>query len=176
MRNFGLLVVFPRLDQRGPPIVAQVDAAAGRMVEARSSNLPAAYQRHHESVRQRPQLFRKVERERGPPCPWAMEESHLEIETDALQRTSAFGHHQPVAEAQHRVDGVPRRSPCSCRESELGVRHHLLHRPKVNPGGVSLDTPDMVACRRVRQTRDPLPDPFAAVGEPLAARRILLVT
>ena len=53
MRDFSFLVVLPRPDQGGSRIVAQVDAAARCVVEARGSNLPPAYQRHHKPVRQR---------------------------------------------------------------------------------------------------------------------------
>ena len=54
--------------------------------------------------------------------------------------------------------------------------NNLRHRPKVNPGCVSLDTPQMITCRCALQTCDPLPDLFATVGEPLAPRHVFLVS
>ena len=105
-----------------------------------------------------------------------MEEPHLVVEADALERSGAFGHHQPVAEAQHRIDGISRRASRSRRELELGRRHDLFQRPEVNSGGVPFDTAYVVARHRVNQPRDPLPNLFATVGEALAAYRVLLVT
>ena len=44
MRQFGFLVVFPRLDESGSSVVAQVDAAARRVLEALGSDLAATYE------------------------------------------------------------------------------------------------------------------------------------
>ena len=140
MRNFGFLVVFPRLDKSGSRSVTQVDAAARRVVEACRSNLPAAYQRHHKPIRQRAQFFCEVERKRGPAGPRAMEESHLVVETDALQRTGAFGHHHRVAQAQHRVDRVSWWPPRSRRELQFGRCHDLRQCPEANPRGIPFDS------------------------------------
>ncbi len=176
MRSFRFLVFFPRLDQCGSGVVVQVNAAARRVIEVCGSDLSAAYQRHHEPIRQCPQLFRQIECEGGPAGPRAVEEPHLVVETDTLQRTTALGHQQPVAVAQHRVDGVARRSPRPRRESQLGRRHGLLHRPEVNPGCIPFDAAHGVARHRISQSRNSLPDLLAPVGESLACRRIPFVT
>ena len=46
----------------------------------------------------------------------------------------------------------------------------------MNPGRVPFDTADVVARRRVHQSRDSLPNLLAALGEALASLRVLLVT
>ena len=50
MRQFGFLVVFPRLDESGSSVVAQVDAAARRVLEALGSDLAATYECHDKAV------------------------------------------------------------------------------------------------------------------------------
>ena len=153
MRNFSFLVLFPRLDESGSRVVAQIDTAAGRVFEACGSDLPSPYQRHDEPVRQRAQLFRQVERKGGSASPRAVKETHLIVQTDALQRTRTLGHHQSVAEAQHCIDRVSRRSARSCREPQLGCRHDLLQRPEVDPGGIPFDTAYVVARHRIHEPR-----------------------
>ena len=53
MWKLRFLVIFPRLDQSGSRVVTQVDPTTGSVVETSGSDLTSAYQRHHESIRQR---------------------------------------------------------------------------------------------------------------------------
>ncbi len=92
MMDLGFLVRFPFLDQTCSAIVAQVDPASRHVNETVGRDLPAANQRHDESVAQRAQFLSKVEGERRPAGARAMEESHLEIQANALCCTDALRH------------------------------------------------------------------------------------
>ena len=149
VRNFGFLVLFPRLDEHGSRVVSQVDAATRSVFEVLRPHLPTTYQRNDEPVRQRAKFFSQIQRKGGATRSRAMKEPHLVIESDALQRTCALGHDEPIAKAQHCINGVSRRSPRSRREPHLRLRQHLFKRTEVNPGGVPFDAAYMVARHRI---------------------------
>ena len=62
MANLRFLVLLPCLDQPCSSAVAEIHAAAGRVVEVPRADLPAADERHNEPIRQCTELFSKVER------------------------------------------------------------------------------------------------------------------
>ena len=60
------LMGFPRFDQIGPCLVAQVHSATGHPHETVGSYLSATNQRHNKTVGQRPQFLGKIKRKRRP--------------------------------------------------------------------------------------------------------------
>lgn len=122
MMSLHFLVSFPCLDQARSSLIAQVDSTPWHPHETVPTYLPAANQRHHEPIRQRTQFFRKIQGQRRPTGTRAMKEPHLVIQTDTFQGTDELRHQQPVAESEHGVDGITRRSLVAHREAEIALR------------------------------------------------------
>ena len=169
------LVAFPRFDQAGSSLIAQVDPPSRHAHETVRAYLSAANQGHDEPVCQRPQLFGKVKGKRRPAGTRAMKESHLVVQADALYRADELRHQQTVAEPEHGVDRIAGRPSCPCREPEIARRYSLPHRAEIGSGRISFDTANMVGRICAGQSRNPIQDLCSAHRKTISFGRILLI-
>ena len=104
-----------------------------------------------------------------------MKEPHLEVQANALHCTDALGHQQAVAKSEHGVDGIAGWTSRPRRELQATRRDGLTDGAKVDPGRITLNTPDMVCRVGASQSSDPLPDLCTASRELFSFGRIRLI-
>jgi len=175
VHELRFLVPLPLGDEASPAIVAKVDGTAGGFREVVWPDLTSPDQCYDETVRDRSQFLGKIECERRSPRPRAVEEPHLVVQADTLDRTRVFADQQTITETEHRVDGVARRALVSSGEPEGAPRQSLTYAPEIGSRRISLDASKQIRRRGQGNTRHAGKDGCGSGRKMLSLVRILRI-
>ena len=147
---------FPHGDEALPAVVIQVHAASRSGDKVIGGNLAPAYDGNNESICHGTQFFRQVKSEGRTACAGPMEKPDLIVESDALGGTDTLGHQHGIAKPEHGVDRVARRTPGPAGKLEFSRRDRSSERTEIDPGGIALNAPDLVAGAGLAKPRETL--------------------